>query len=118
MSHPDETRQAFEAAIAQRDEEPYRLRLFVTGATPRSTRAIANARRILDEHLPGRYELEVVDLLQQPDAGEAVLVIAAPTLVKMQPLPLKRLIGDLSDQDKVLAGLGLPLTEDDAEGTA
>ena len=105
----DKTLESFEQAIAQRGEEPYRLRLYVTGATPRSTRAIANARRILDTYLPGRYELEVIDLLQQPDAADALLVIAAPTLVKTLPLPLKRLIGDLSDQDKVLLGLGLPL---------
>ena len=115
MSQSDKTLEAFEQAIAHRDDEPYRLRLFVTGATPRSTRAIANARRILDTHLAGRYELEVVDLLQQPDAVDAVMVIAAPTLVKMLPLPLKRLIGDLSNEDKVLMGLGLPLLSDEEE---
>ena len=60
---PENTLAAFEQAIAQRDDEPYRLRLFVTGATPRSTRAIANARRILDTYLAGRYELEVIHLL-------------------------------------------------------
>ena len=112
----DTTLQTFEQAIAHRDDEPYRLRLFVTGATPRSTRAIANARRILDAHLPGRYELDVIDLLQQPDAIDALMVIAAPTLVKMLPLPLKRLIGDLSDEEKVLLGLGLPISsEEEAE---
>lgn len=113
MSHSDTTLEAFEQAIAHRDDEPYRLRLFVTGATPRSTRAIANARRILDTYLAGRYELEVIDLLQQPDAADTLLVIAAPTLVKMLPLPLKRLIGDLSDQEKVLLGLGLPLPSEE-----
>lgn len=113
----ENTLEAFEQAVAQRGEEPYRLRLFVTGATPRSTRAIANARRILDSYLPGRYELEVIDIFQQPDAVESLLVIAAPTLVKMLPLPLKRLIGDLSDEAKVLLGLGLPLlsVEEEAE---
>ena len=109
----DKTLEAFEQAIARHDDELYRLRLFVTGATPRSTRAIANARRILDMHLPGRYELEVIDLLQQPEAIDALMVIAAPTLVKMLPLPLKRLIGDLSDEEKVLLGLGLPLASEE-----
>ncbi len=113
MSQSDKTLEAFEQAVANRDDEPYRLRLFVTGATPRSTRAIANARRILDTYLAGRYELEVIDILQHPDATEALMVIAAPTLVKMLPPPLKRLIGDLSDQEKVLLGLGLPLPSDE-----
>ena len=115
MSQPDNTLEAFEQAVAQRDDVRYRLRLIVTGATPRSTRAIANARRILDSYLPGRYDLEVIDILQHPDAAEALLVIAAPTLVKMLPPPLKRLIGDLSDEEKVLLGLGLPRLSDEDE---
>lgn len=117
MSQTEQTLEAFEQAIAHRDDASYRLRLFVTGATPRSTRAIANARRILETYLPGRYELEVVDLLQHPDAAGALMVIAAPTLVKLLPLPLKRLIGDLSQEDQVVMGLGLPLAagEEEAE---
>lgn len=107
MPQPENANEAFEQALARQADEVYRLRLFVTGATPRSTRAIANARRILDAHLPGRYELEVIDIFAQPDAADALLVIAAPTLVKLLPLPLKHLIGDMSDQDRVLLGLGL-----------
>lgn len=114
----DQSLADFEQAIARRDSEPYRLRLFVTGATPRSTTAIANARRILDTYLDGRYELEVIDIFQHPDALDALMVIAAPTLVKMLPLPLKRLLGDLSDEQKVLMALGLPLPTTDGEESA
>ena len=115
MSQDDTTLEAFERAVAQRDDDPYRLRLYVTGATPRSTRAIANARRILETHLPGRYELEVIDILQHPEELDTLMVIAAPTLVKMLPLPLKRLLGDLSNEEKVLLGLGLPIVLDTEE---
>ncbi len=108
MTQVDETLEAFEQALVQREDGRYQLRLFVTGTTPRSTRAIANARRILDAHLPAQYELEVIDLYQQPEAAAGMLVIAAPTLVKLLPLPLKRLIGDMSNEEKVLLGLGLP----------
>ena len=85
----------------------YVLRLFITGATPRSVRAIANLRRVCDEHLKGAYDLEVVDLYQDPDAAKNYQIIAAPTLVKMLPLPLRKIIGDLADDEKVLAGLDL-----------
>ena len=68
MSEPENSIAAFEQALSEQGEEPYRLRLFVTGATPRSTRAIANARRILETYLPGRYELEVIDILQHQDS--------------------------------------------------
>ena len=81
------------------------MRLYVTGATPRSTRAITNLRRLCDEHLPGRYELEVVDIYQQPNLAVEGQVIAAPTLVKSLPLPLRKFIGDMSDTKSILAGL-------------
>lgn len=87
--------------------ERYVLRLFVTGLTARSARAIRNVREICDEHLEGRYDLEVVDLYQQPVLAREEQVIAAPTLVKKLPLPTRRIIGDLSERDRVLAGLGL-----------
>jgi circadian clock protein KaiB len=85
----------------------YKLRLFVTGSTPRSTRAIANMRKICEENLSGRYDLEVVDVYENPDATRELQVIATPTLVKILPEPLRRIIGDLSDKEKVLAGLNL-----------
>jgi circadian clock protein KaiB len=85
----------------------YKLRLFVTGSTPRSSRAIANMRKICEENLSGRYDLEVVDVYENPDATRELQIIATPTLVKILPEPLRRIIGDLSDKEKVLAGLNL-----------
>jgi circadian clock protein KaiB len=85
----------------------YKLRLFVTGSTPRSTRAIDNLRRICTENLDGRYELEVIDVYERPDATREFQVVATPTLVKVLPEPLRKIIGDLSDDLKVLAGLDL-----------
>jgi circadian clock protein KaiB len=91
----------------------YVLRLYVTGLTPRSARAIENMRRICEEHLTGRYDLEVIDIYQRPEAAREVQLIAAPTLVKLLPAPLRRIIGDLSDRDKVLRGLDLLTTRYD-----
>jgi circadian clock protein KaiB len=85
----------------------YVLRLFVTGTTPRSTRSILNIRNFCDRFLEGHYELEVVDIYQQPTAARDEQIIAAPTLIKSLPLPLRRLVGDFSDQDRVAAGLDL-----------
>lgn len=86
---------------------PFVLRLFVTGTTPRSARAIANLRRVCEEHLKGEYDLEVVDIYQHPESARENQIIAAPTLVRMLPLPLRKIIGDLADEEKVLAGLDL-----------
>lgn len=83
------------------------LRLFVTGNTVRSGQAIANIRSLCEEYLPGRYDLEVVDIHQQPTEAAREQIIAAPTLVRELPIPVKRLIGDLSNRDKVLVGLDL-----------
>ena len=85
----------------------YKLRLFVTGSTPRSARAIANMRKICEENLHGRYDLEVVDVYENPDATRELQIVATPTLVKILPEPLRRIIGDLSDKERVLAGLNL-----------
>jgi circadian clock protein KaiB len=95
-----------EARAAQLGQQ-YRLRLYVAGPTPRSTRAIVNARRICEQYLRGRYALEVIDLYQQPALAAEDQIVAAPTLLRMRPLPLRRLIGDLSDRARVLVGLGL-----------
>lgn len=104
-----ETRQPFDpdAAIAAVDNRRYVLRLFVTGATPRSAKAIANIRRICEEHLQGRYELEVVDIYQQPELAEGAQLLAAPTLIKELPEPLRRFVGDMSETEKILVGLDL-----------
>ncbi len=85
----------------------YELRLYVISSTPQSMRAVANIRRICDEHLTGRYVLEVIDLAKHPHLAEGEQIIAAPTLVKKLPLPLRRFIGDLSRTDRVLLGLDL-----------
>jgi len=87
------------------------LRLYVTGNTVRSGQAIANIRSLCENYLPGRYDLEVVDIYQQPDALVKDQIIAAPTLIKQLPAPVRRLIGDLSDRDKVLVGLDLEALE-------
>ena len=85
----------------------YVLRLFVSGSTPRSSRSIMNIRGFCEQFLEGRYELEVVDIYQQPTAARDQQIIAAPTLIKSLPLPLRRLVGDFSDQDRVALGLGM-----------
>ncbi|HKY33742.1 MAG TPA: circadian clock KaiB family protein [Candidatus Polarisedimenticolia bacterium] len=85
----------------------YDLSLYVTGATPRSARAIANLTRLCERYLPGRFALKVVDLYQQPELAAVAQIVAAPTLVKRQPLPVRRIIGDMSDTQRVLDGLQL-----------
>ena len=90
------------------------LRLFVTGNTVRSSQAVANVRALCEEYLSRRYDLEVVDIYQQPKEAAKDQIIAAPTLIKKLPAPIKRLIGDLSNRDKVL--VGLDLAEENAAG--
>jgi len=85
----------------------YSMKLYVTGATPRSARAIANLRRLCERYIPGKYELEVIDVYQKPELARHVQIIAAPTLVKMMPQPLRKFIGDMSDQHTLLAGLDI-----------
>jgi circadian clock protein KaiB len=85
----------------------YLLRLFVSGASPRSARAIANIKAICERHADGVYLLEVVDIYQQPELARTAQLVAAPTLLKTAPPPVRRLVGDLSDHARVLAGLGL-----------
>jgi circadian clock protein KaiB len=85
----------------------YVLRLFITGATPNSIRAVSNIRQFCEEHLKDRYSLEIIDVYQQADAAAKEQLVALPLLIKKYPLPEKRLIGDLSDTNKVLKGLGL-----------
>lgn len=91
----------------EHDPEVYRLRLYVTGTTPRSASAIINIQRICDSELRGRYDLEIVDIYQKPALAEGEQIVAVPTLVKLLPLPLRRLVGDLSDKEKVLLGLDI-----------
>jgi len=93
--------------LARLSQERYALRLYVSGATPGSTRAIENVKTLCEEHLPGRYDLEVVDIYQQPGLAEDDRILATPTLVRRLPLPLRRLVGDLSDPERVLGRLDL-----------
>ena len=86
----------------------YILRLYVTGTTPKSTQAVHNLIRLCQNYLAGRYELEVIDIYQQPALAQAEDIIAVPTLLKKQPLPVQRLLGDLSNTQQLVAGLGLP----------
>jgi PAS domain S-box-containing protein len=95
----------------------YVQRLYVTGQTPRSVLAIENMRRICAEHLSGRYTLEVIDIYQHPEACQEQQIIAAPTVIKVLPLPLRRIIGDLSDTQKVLIGLDLRPARTQREGS-
>jgi len=88
-------------------DEKYVLRLYITGMTPNSRRAVENIKNICEQHLQGRYELVVIDIFQQPTLAEGEQIIAAPTLIKQLPHPLRRLIGDMSNTEKVLLGLDL-----------
>ena len=91
--------------------ERYSLRLYVAGSTARSMLAVKNIRHICDRHLAGLYDLEVIDIYQHPEAAAAAQIIAAPTLVKLSPEPCRRAIGDLSNDEKVLSALGLPMLD-------
>jgi circadian clock protein KaiB len=97
----------FERIVLERSRERYVLRLYVTGMAPRSTRAVATIKRICDEMMPGEYDLEVIDLYQNPGRAREEQVIAAPTLVKESPKPVRRLIGDLSNEARLLGTLNL-----------
>jgi circadian clock protein KaiB len=101
------TTRRFEQLANQGDTSQYLLKLYVTGMTPRSQRAIENIRVICEEHLKGRYSLEIVDIYQHPTLAEGEQIIAAPTLIKQLPEPLRRIVGDLSDTERVLFGLDL-----------
>ncbi len=106
-SKPGSTTEEFVAALANENTEQYLLRLYITGTTPRSIKAITNIKRICEENLEDRYNLEVIDIYQKPSLAKDEQIIATPTLIKKLPLPLTRIIGDLSDSEKVLFGLDL-----------
>jgi circadian clock protein KaiB len=102
----------YEHLLKEQGQEQYVLKLYVTGATPASTRAIINLKEVCEKHLEGRYKLEVIDIFQQPKLAEGEQIIAAPTLVKELPLPMRRFIGDLSTIEGKLLGLDLRSAED------
>ena len=89
------------------ETEMWELRLYIAGQTPRSVSAIANLKRLCDEHLPGRYKIELVDLMQHPQLAAGDQIVAIPTLVRKLPEPLRRIVGDLSNTERTLVGLQL-----------
>lgn len=98
---------AFERALKRSEQQTYVLRLYVTGATSKSLRAIERVKRICEEHLKGRYTLEVVDVFQQPTLAKGEQIVAAPTLIKYLPAPLRKFIGDMASAEHTLLGLDL-----------
>ena len=97
----------FDLKMSNPGKDKYILRLYITGSTSRSVLALTNLKKICEEYLEGRYELEVIDLYQMPSLAKDEQIIAAPTLIKKLPLPFRRIIGDMSDIGKVLMGLDL-----------
>ncbi len=94
-------------AADRRKQAQYVLKLYVAGITPRSRTAIRAVTQLCEEHLQGRYELEIIDIYQRPTLAKGEQILAAPTLIKQLPLPLKRLIGDMAHTEKLLVGLDL-----------
>ena|ERR1700712_4564920 len=106
MSEPSKP---FEQPTPEDDGDPgrYHLRLYVAGQTPKSLAAMANLKRVCEEHLAGRYDVEVIDLMKNPELAAGDQILAIPTLIRQLPAPLKRIIGDLSNTEKVLVGLDI-----------
>lgn len=103
------TSEKFEAALKRQPARhaPYSFSLYVTGSTPRSLKAVYNLKRFCEEHLSNEYDLEVIDIYKDPDAAREEQIIAAPTLIKRLPAPLRRFVGDLSNTQKLLSGLDI-----------
>ncbi len=100
-------RSDLDATAAVQAPEHWNLRLYVAGQSPKSLKAFANLSRLCEEHLPGQYEIEIIDLVANPQLAAGDEIIAIPTLVRRLPSPMRKIIGDLSDQDRVLVGLQL-----------
>ncbi|MES1174751.1 MAG: circadian clock KaiB family protein [Myxococcales bacterium] len=107
MSTAKSSTAAFETAAKRAAGERYELRLYIAGTTAASSRSVENLRAICEEHLKGRYELLVVDVFQQPTLAKDAQIIAVPTLIKKLPAPIRRIVGDLSNEQRVLVGLDL-----------
>lgn len=111
MSHSD-TPQSLEDLSGSVDPDFWELRLYIAGKTPKSVAALTNLQRLCDEHLAGKYRLEVVDLLVHPQLAAGDQIIAIPTLVRKLPEPIRKVIGDLSNTEKALIGLQLRPTKE------
>jgi len=108
MTTPRKVRKRSPAGTKEEiDQENYELRLYVAGQTPRSLTAFANLKKICEEHLEGRYSIEVIDLLDNPKLAKGEQIVALPTLVRKLPPPIRKLIGDLSNTERVLVGLNI-----------
>ena len=102
---PQDSKLAFDKALLELGHEHYTFKLYIAGMSRNSQQAINNIQLICETHLQGRYNLEIIDIYQQPIFAKQGQIVAAPTLVKELPLPLRKFIGDLSQTDKILAGL-------------
>jgi len=107
MKESESSTEAFEKALGKLVDEKYVLRLYVAGMSPKSMAAVENIKRVCEEYLSGRCQLEVIDIYQQPIFARNGQIVAAPTLVKELPLPLRKLVGSLADTERVLLGLDL-----------
>ena len=112
IDKPRKRSRVFEKAAKKREGTKYVLKLYVAGITPSSNQAITNIKQICDEHLSGRYELEVIDIYQQPTLAKGAQIIAVPTLIKKLPPPLRRFIGSMADRKRILVGLDLKPREE------
>ena len=101
------------ATEANEELETWELRLYIAGQTPRSVAAFANLERLCEEYLPGRYKIEVIDLMQHPQLAAGDQIVAIPTLVRKLPEPLRRIVGDLSNTERALVGLQLRPAQSD-----
>ena len=117
MTIPKNSVAEFEQALVDRLNQIYVLRLYVTGVSPSSIQAITNIKQLCEQHLAGRYELEVIDLFQQPEQAAQEQIVVVPTLIKLLPLPLRRLIGNLSDTKHILERLDLPTAQNIHQST-
>ena len=107
MTSPVENVRSKEADSSTTDGEVWELRLYVAGQTPKSLTAFSNLKKLCEAHLPGRYKIEVVDLLKQPQLAAGDQIVAIPTLVRKLPEPLRKIVGDLSNTERALVGLQL-----------
>src|SRR6187549_3808879 len=111
MKPPAESKSKKEPPGKSPDNDVWQLRLYVAGQTPKSLTAFSNLKKICEEHLPGRYTIEIVDLLQQPQLAAGDQIVAIPTLVRKLPEPLRKIVGDLSNTERTLVGLQLKPAE-------
>jgi circadian clock protein KaiB len=116
MKKQQKKRVIIEVAKAEKNKKPkYALTLYITGNTPQSSRAVINLKRLCNEHLMGRHNLKVIDIYQQPQMAKEAQIIAAPTLIKKMPMPIRRFIGDMSNEERLLIGLDIPHDDESEE---